>query len=295
MSAPAVPPVAAIDEARLLRARRRHAAGHAAAARVPREIAGRLLEHLLPIRREPAHVLDLGAGDGFLTEALEGRYPRARVTALEPCLPLLGSRPRRLRERLLGGGRRLCAGTGALPLAGASTDMVCSNLALSGSPDLPAVLAECRRVLRHGGVLMLSVLGPDSLVELRAAWQSVDGYPHVHPFPDMHDVGDALVGAGFSDVVVDVERLTVEFHGFMEMLRELRAAGGGNSLHGRCQGLTTPRRLQAVREALMERTGGRDDRLTAEVVYAHAWAVDAPGVAVAAPRLTPSGGPPRSA
>jgi malonyl-CoA O-methyltransferase len=60
---------------------------------------------------------------------------------------------------------------------------------------LPA-LKEIHRVLEVGGMLMFSTLGPDTLKELRAALPPSDA-EHLHRFIDMHDLGDALVGAGF--------------------------------------------------------------------------------------------------
>jgi malonyl-CoA O-methyltransferase len=274
----------AVDVRRLRRARARHADSFSDAARVPHDLADRLMEHLAPIRRTPARALDLGAGDGCLTRALERRYRGCAVIALDPCLPMLAVGRRRLYQRLLASEHRLCAEPAALPLASASVDLVCSHLALSGHGDLDAVLRESRRVLRHDGVIMLSVLGPDSLRELRQAWADLDGHHHVHGFADMHDVGDALVRAGFCDVVVDVERLTVEFRDFRRLLEEVRVAGGGNAARGRARGLTTPRRLQRLRERLQHANSGRDDTLTLEAVFAHAWAVDGPAMEVAPPR-----------
>ena len=48
-------------------------------------------------------------------------------------------------------------------------------------------------------MLMFSTLGPDTLKELRAALPPSDA-EHLHRFIDMHDLGDALVGAGFSGI-----------------------------------------------------------------------------------------------
>jgi malonyl-CoA O-methyltransferase len=107
---------------------------------------------------------------------------------------------------------------------------------------------------------------------MRAAFAAVDGGVHVHPFFDMHDLGDALVRAGFADPVLDVERYTVQYESFEALTTDLKALGARNTTLSRGRGLLSPRRLRLVREHYEGyRRGGRLPA-TAEVVFAHAWA-----------------------
>ena len=188
-------------------------------------------------------------------------------------------RGRRLRRPLC-----LCADAERLPLADGSIDLIVSNATLQWCNDLGATFAECLRVLSPGGLLMFTTFGPDTLQELRAAWSSVDGDSHVSPFPDMHDVGDALVRARFADPVMDVERLTLTYP-------QVQGPDDRPEGHRRPQchpqrprGLTGPRRLAAVHAAYEAHR--REGRLPAsyEVVYGHAWAPEqkpmAGGIAV---------------
>lgn len=268
---------------RLRRHLARHANRHDDAARVPREIADRLLEHLAPVRLVPQAVLDLGAATGDMRRGLTRRYPRTRVLSVDPGLTRLRQGLGPTWRRLLAPPALACAEDRALPLRAGSVDMVCCNLALTWSADLPGALSECRRVLRAGGVIMISTLGPDTLKELRAAWKQADRWAHTCPFPDMHDIGDALVGARFADVVVDAESLQVEFDDLDHLLHEVRTVGPGNLDAGRNTGLTTPGQLQRLRAAYKSMDAEDGCRATLEVVYAHAWAPAPAGLAVAAP------------
>ena len=127
-------------------------------------------------------------------------------------------------------------------------------------------------MLRPGGVLHLATLGPDTLVELRQAWQAADpGHAHVSRFIDMHDLGDALVRAGFAEPVLDVERHTLTYDEARDLMRDLKAIGAHNATAGRARGLTgkgTLARMLAAYERFR-----RDGRLPAtyEVVFAQAW------------------------
>ena len=108
--------------------------------------------------------------------------------------------------------------------------------------------------------------------ELRSAWSHADGYSHVSPFLDMHDIGDALVRAQFADPVMDVDRMTLTYREVEGLMRELKILGAHNVSSGRQRGLTGKGRLRAMKAAY--EAFRRDGLLPAsyEVVYGHAWA-----------------------
>jgi len=274
-------------EKRTVRDRFERAARHYdAAARVPRELAARLLEHLDPVRIEPARVLDLGAGSGGLTGALSKRYRGARVLALDLAEAMI-SVARARTWRLLTRQQFACADAESLPLAAECMDLVLSNATLPWCPDPDRVFAETFRVLKPGGLFMFSTLGPDTLCELRQCFSQVDDSPHVHGFMDMHDLGDALVRAGFADVVMDAARLTAEYTEVGELMRELKRCGASNALVNRAAGLTGRAKVIRLAQAYeIHRSNGLLPA-TFEAVFAHAWKPvtnRAAGVLVAPPR-----------
>ncbi|MET0062652.1 MAG: malonyl-[acyl-carrier protein] O-methyltransferase BioC, partial [Candidatus Thiodiazotropha endolucinida] len=114
--------------------------------------------------------------------------------------------------------------------------------------------------------------GPDTLQELRKSWSHVDGHSHVSPFPDMHDVGDAMVRAGLAEPVVDVDRMRLDYDDVSTLMRDLKTLGAHNVTRNRPRGLTGKGRLRAMYEAY--ESFRMDGRLPAsyEVVYGHAWA-----------------------
>jgi malonyl-CoA O-methyltransferase len=165
----------------------------------------------------------------------------------------------------------LCADATRLPLADASVDVVFSNLLVPWC-DPDALFGELRRVLAPRGLLTLTGLGPDTLKELRSAWASVDGHARVGEFIDMHDVGDALVRAGFAAPVLDVERYTLSYADVRSLAADLKATGARNGAAARLKGCTSPRKFAAMQRAYEAHR--REGRLpaTCEVVFAQAWA-----------------------
>lgn len=261
-----------LDHALVRRRFEASAANAAAHDFVAREIAGRMAERLDYIRLDPDRILDLGSGHGADLETLGRRFPQARRLALDFALPLLRqARPRPgLLQRLSGRGNSvdaICADASCLPLARGTMDLVWSNLMLLWLSDPADALREAHRVLRVGGLLMFSTLGPDTLRELREAFPG----EHVHRFIDMHDLGDLLVRAGFADPVMDMQTITLTYPDVDSLFAELRHTASNCASSKRPRGLTgrqTWARARARLEAMRH-----DGRLPAslEVVFGHAW------------------------
>ena len=254
-----------VDPQTVRRAFGRAAATYDGAAVLEREVAGRMAQRLDYIKLAPQAILDAGCGTGEASAELAARYPAARIVALDAALPMaLAARLRLRRTRSMF--RRLlaplvpridgavptfvCADVHALPLRGVAFDMIWSNLALHWANDPPRVFAEFRRVLKVGGLLTFTTLGPDTLKELRAAFAYADGYTHTNRFIDMHDLGDMLVAAGFADPVMDMEHLTMTYAEPRPLLAELKAVGAVNATRGRPRGLMGKARWQRMLAAL---------------------------------------------
>lgn len=228
-------------------------------ARLEDEVAARMLERLDYIRLSPVRILD--AGSGPPRRDLRKRYPRAMVIALDFSLAMLpqpGFWKRITGERFAA----VCADMQQLPLADASVDLVWSNMALHWLSDPLPALREFRRVLSPNGLLMFSTLGPDSLMELRAA----AGAGRVHAFIDMHDLGDMLLAAGLAAPVMDMELIKFEYPDADTLLGDLRGSGQTSARADRPRGLAGRAFGQGLRRAL-----GSQPKATFEVVYGHAW------------------------
>jgi len=272
------------DKRALRAAFSRAAEQYDAVAVIQREIADRLLDRLDYIRLQPQRILDLGSGTGYCTRALAERYPKAQLLSLDLAEPMLqharAARP--TLRRLKGRDGYLCGDAERLPLASASVDLIFSSLTLQWVGDLGATCAELRRVLRPGGLLLFTTLGPDTLHELAQSWAAADtelGHPsqHVNRFHELHQVGDALHGAGLTDVVMDRELLTLTYADPRQLMADLKTLGAHNVNPARPQGLTGPARLKRMLAAY-EQFRRADGQLPAsyEAIYAHAWAGETP-------------------
>lgn len=248
--------------------------GHAAktydeAAVLQREVATRMLERLEYIKASPKRILDLGCATGEYSARLARLYKGAQVISLDIAEPML--KEVRRRSTWLRPLRRVCGDIQALPIADQSIDLIFSSLALQWCGSLDAAFSEFRRVLKPGGFVMFSTFGPDTLKELRVSWAEVDNEPHVHNFIDMHDIGDAMLRAGLSQPVMDVESITLTYSDAYALMRELKNIGAHNIAEQRSRNLTTKSRLKAVVSAYEKFRIDGVLPASYEVVYGHAW------------------------
>jgi len=206
---------------------------------------------------------------------LSARYPRAACTLVETNLSHARHVERAVTPPWWQARRWLQSRPQVLAQVTQPAQMLWANMNLHMSNQPQAMLQQWHQALAVDGFLMFSCLGPDSLKELRVLYQALGWPAPSHEFTDMHDWGDMLIGAGFAEPVMDMERITLTFESPQRLLQELR--GLGRNLHLERFPALRGRRwhsqlLQAIEQSAMQ--------LTFEVVYGHAFK--------SAPKLTVS-------
>lgn len=187
---------------------------------------------------KPTVIVDMGCGPGDLAVELAKRYPAATVYAVDQSAAMLAAVAGDNLSTML-------ADAAKLSLADHSVDLLCANFLLPWVSDISACLQEWRRILAPNGLLMISTLGLSTLKELPASSKEA-----LHTrLVDMHDLGDALVAAGFADPVLDTATFPVRYRSSETLQQELQASGF----------ISDPVDCQA-------------ESITFEVVHAHAFA-----------------------
>ncbi len=240
-----------------------------------RHAADMLVDRLFDMRRDFPVVADLGGRDGALGRALDGRKGVRLLVGTDPSAAMA-----RRAAALRPGATVLVADEEALPLADASFDLIASNLSLHWVNDLPGALIQIRRALRPDGLFLATLLGGETLRELKIALTEAEtivsggASPRVSPFTDVRDAGGLLQRAGFALPVVDTEMLTVTYPDTLRLMRDLRAMGE-NAAHRARPRTPPPRALFAEAEAVYRRLFAEaDGRLPAqfEILTLTAWA-----------------------
>ena len=128
------------------------------------------------------------------------------------------------------------------------------------------------RLLKSNGRLLFCTFGPDTLVQLRNAWRAVDDNIHIHPFLDMHIIGDQLLSTGFINPILDVDRLIIQYPTIDMLHTDLRLAGFTNIAAARRPTLIGKNRFANYQHAInnIQNAGHLD--ITFELIYAIATA-----------------------
>jgi SAM-dependent methyltransferase len=235
-------PVQIFDRA-LIDARRRRALRQptAGADFLLRAAADDLIERLPAIKRNFALAVDLATPLPLLADRLAANGDIEGIVRLD-----------RLAETLPGERPAVVGDPELLPFAAESLDLVVSALALQWVADLPGALAQIRRALRPDGLMLVNLLGGDTLHELRECLTIAEAEltggaaPRVAPFAELRQLGALLQRAGFALPVVDQDRLTVRYDDALALMRDLRAMGATNAL--------VERRRKPLRREVLFRT-----------------------------------------
>jgi malonyl-CoA O-methyltransferase len=273
MSTPDPAKVFSLDRRAVAQAFDRASASSDTAAALQMRVRNELIERLAELKVAPLTILDLGAGTGHASRALKRRYPKALVIAADIATGMLARAKQQ--SRWLRRFERVRADAYALPFRDGSVDLVFSSLMLQWCDVLDVVFAEVARVLKPGGLLLFSTFGPGTLSELREAWGASHAPGnHVNHFFDPHALGSALMHAGLSEPVLDVDRVVIGYPDVLTLMRELKAIGAHNVTQGRARGLTGRKRLAAMTQAYEAQRRGGELPATYEVIHAICWGAE---------------------
>jgi malonyl-CoA O-methyltransferase len=231
------------------------------------DIALRMMQKLELLKHQPRSLLIIPDAPGVHANRLAKRFPKAALSSI-PDSDLSWSDTTKMKLARTfsfitnGLSRFPTMREGRLALPDQSQDMVFSNLWIHSLDQPKWVVQEAWRVLREGGLFSFSYLGPDTGKELRAMQcDAMDG-SSLAALPgawDMHDLGDALVESRFSDPVMDMEYLYLDYESDALYLQDALALG-----------LLSEQQVQAISA---DKTVKLPQKMTLEVVYGHAWVV----------------------
>jgi len=166
-----------------------------------------------------------------------------------------------------------------LPFKENSQDLIISNLNLHATNDLPGVLSQIKYALKPDGLFIASILGGETLYELRDVMQSVEiehnsGItPRIFPFADMQQMGALMQRAGFNLPVIDNEKVTVTYEEPFKLFHDLRYMGQSNIISTRRKNFTSRQFFMDVVQKYQDKYSEDDGRIVAtfEVIFILGW------------------------
>lgn len=254
------------DKAGLRRNFRRRAATYEQFAQVQRAMAGELLRLAEPQVKRAARLLEVGCGTGTLTRELRRLNPRAWLVAVDLDPEIL----RRARATLAGDEGIAWLAMDAEHLCRGDFDLIIANSVFQWFSRPAATLARYHQMLRPGGLLAFSAMGPATFRELGQAWQQVVPDPETETpvpvaarFPGGSEWVAMLEQAGFQEVRLIQELKAVSYPSVLEFLKAVQGTG---AVSPRPRTLT-PRRLRRLLMVYQDLFGNGVVPATYELLY----------------------------
>ena len=237
------------------------------------EIADRLTERLLDVKRTFPLALDIGCHGGEVAKTLDGR---GGIETLLQCdlSPAMAKQA---------GGISFAADEEFLPIKPGSLDLVLSNMSLHWVNDLPGAFVQIRQALKQDGFFMATLLGEHTLHQLRESLMTAETEleggvsPRVSPYATVQDIGGLLQRAGFTMPVVDIDTITVSYPDMFKLMHDLRGMGETGAVHERRKSFsrrdTFMRAAQHYVETFLGEGDVGEDRIPArfDIIFITAW------------------------
>ena len=212
------------------------------------EVTERLLNRLDYIRIQPKEIVNYGWHPHEANRQLKKRFPEAVIHDVDHLKSLTS-------------------------FSNESIDLIVGNFALMRERDPIYLLKLFSQLLNEEGLLLFTGLGPDTFMELRQSFLPVDPYVHVHPFTDMHDIGDWMKQLHFSDPVVDREEMILAYDDVNLFFQDLKQCGATNVHQSRQRGLLSRNKWQMMRQNYDLFKTDNYFPVTLEVIYGHGWKI----------------------
>jgi len=243
---------------------------------VREEVAERMMERFLDIKRKFSSILDLGSGPGHFSKLLE-KDKVQKVIMMDSSEATLNRDPDSEFEvdvkRIHGDEENILQ-----IIAPNSQEAVVSCLSLHWVNDLPGALVQICEALKPDGLFLGAMFGGDTLFELRTALQLAEVEreggisPHVSPMTDTRDISNLLGRAGFTMLTVDIDEVKVAYPSMWELMEDLQDMGEGNAVIGRRT--TIHRETLAAASAIYKELHGSEDGsipATFQIIYMIGW------------------------
>ncbi|HAJ56720.1 MAG TPA: malonyl-[acyl-carrier protein] O-methyltransferase BioC [Candidatus Omnitrophica bacterium] len=192
-------------------------------------------------RDECRNILEIGCGTGIYTSLLKEKFDKAALKAVDISAEMI-----RVAEGKLKGGVEFTVADAEDVLPYGNFDLITSNASMQWFADLEAALRKCSAKLMENGVLLFSIFGPQTFMELESAIKDVSkGKSVVASQFNSKEVLEAMFKRHFRKVSIDEIKYSESFTFLMELLSKIKHTGtAGTSMANNI--FSGPNRLKEI-------------------------------------------------
>jgi len=223
-----------IDKSRLKKSFNRSASTYDKYAKIQTAVSAELVSIVSKLRIIPNKALDIGSGTGTIALHISRLFPRAGIFGCDIALAMAKRAGEKSREA---GARNLhfaVADGGSLPFRDRQFDLTVSSLTYQWVDDLPGALREVSRILKPRGHFACTLLGKETMFELKSSYRNAQREagngrpPHFHEFAEAGSILPMLEQSGFTNIHI-TKSIKKEYHpDIKSIFSTLKAIGAQN-------------------------------------------------------------------
>jgi NADH dehydrogenase [ubiquinone] 1 alpha subcomplex assembly factor 5 len=189
--------------------------------------AADIMERTDAMTMRPNDILELGARHGILTQSLLAKYPSSNIVACDISDKMLALNPAK---------HKIVLDEEKMNFECDTFSLIASVLNIHWINDLPKFLHNINKILTTDGVFIASLFGGTTLRNLRRTLVKAEisthstHTAHISPFASADDIYRLLQQAGFAFVVVDSQKIEVEYTSSIDLMHDLQDMGEANNL-----------------------------------------------------------------
>eukprot|EP00835_Amoeboradix_gromovi_P000206 NODE_7_length_48057_cov_0.322240.p15 type:complete len:280 gc:universal NODE_7_length_48057_cov_0.322240:2519-3358(+) len=225
--------------------------------------AAQIIERLMDIKKPFATITDYLSGHGHVSSLLDEGAGVEQVLMYEP---IKAYYPHQLESTANS------QFVETLPMS----ECITTNLRLHWENDLLAQFKLLNSHLTPNGCLLGSILGGDTLYQLRSSLQLAEqerlgGFSpnHTSPMTTLRDVGSLLTESSFVLPTVDYEEVTVNYPSIYELLVDLELMGERNALND--SKATLRKDVLVAAGSIYTAMYGKETPATFQIIYFIGW------------------------
>ncbi|KTW31476.1 hypothetical protein T552_00119 [Pneumocystis carinii B80] len=247
------------------------------------EVAKRLVERLMFIKKKIKVIFDFGSGAGYIASYLSqeknknqflGKIERLIMADVSEDI-FDNDNLSNICDFIV---EKVCIDNEIPSFSENSMDIVITNLYIHWINDLFNLFKQIKYILVPDGVFLGSMFGGDTLFELRTSLQLAEQErkggigARVSPMADIQDIGSLLSKVGFKLITIDVEDIIVDYPDIFSLMKDLQKMGENNAIMTRPHIIS--RDVLFAAEAIYREFYGNENGTlpcTFRVIYMIAW------------------------
>jgi malonyl-CoA O-methyltransferase len=232
-----------INKSRLKKAFNRSATTYDEYAKIQAVVAEELVCMVKALNIVPTQVLDIGSGTGAIALSLSKLFSTSKIFGCDIALAMAKRAEEKSREARATGLYFTVADGGILPFRNHQFDLAVSSLTYQWLDNLSGALHEVSRILKHHGHFAFSLLGRNTMAELKSSYlraqeKSANGrQPHFHEFLEASSLLPMMEQSGFFNIQI-TKSIKQEYHPDLKTIfSTLKAIGAQNASQEAPKGL----------------------------------------------------------